>query len=225
LPERKTSSPKWPPLLVVGVTGGIASGKTTAAAMLAELGATVLSADVEGRAVMEPGEPALAETIAEFGADYLTPEGRLDRRALGERVFRDPQALAALNRITHPRIRARLEARLEQLTRRPPRSHIVVVEAAILVEAGWVSAVDRVVVIAVQPSTQAHRLIAGFGLGETAAWQRVRAQLAPEERLRYADYRLDGELPLNELRGQVSIIWQDLCRLAAAQSLNEQARV
>lgn len=225
MPESKTSSPKWPPLLVVGLTGGIASGKSTTAAMLAELGAAVVSADAEGRAVMEPGEPALAETIAEFGPDYLTPEGGLDRRALGDRVFRDPPALAALNRITHPRIRVRLEERLRRLAARPPKSRIVVVEAAILVEAGWVSAVDRVLVIAVQPSTQAHRLIAGFGLGEAAAWQRVHAQIAPEERLRYADYRLDGELPLNELRGQVTVIWQDLCRLAAAQSLNEQARV
>ena len=202
-----------PPLIVVGLAGGIASGKSTVAAMFAELGATVISADAEGRAVVEPGEPALAEIVAEFGSEYLLPDGRLDRRKLGARVFGDPPALKALNRMTHPRIRRRLEARMEALQKDPPDPPVVVLEAAILVEAGWKNVVDRLVVVAVQPSTQVARLIAGFSLSEREAWARVEAQMPAEARRKQAHYSLDGERPLTTLRNDVAAIWHHLSRL------------
>jgi dephospho-CoA kinase len=215
LARSRTTTTKWPPLLVVGLTGGIASGKSTVARMLAELGATVISADAEGRAVAAPGEPALAEIAAEFGPGFLAADGSLDRKALGRRVFENPRDLETLNRITHPRIRARLERRLRELAKQPPNPPVVVVEAAILVEAGWHSAVDRVVVVAVQPSTQEHRLIAGFGYEAVEARARVRSQMPAERRLRYADYTLNGELPLPTLRSEAAVLWRELCRISA----------
>lgn len=178
--------------------------------MLAELGATVLNADRVGHEVIAAGEPALAEIVTEFGAELLREDGELDRRKLGRRVFKDSKALAALNRITHPRIRRRLEERLEALASHPPRPPIVALEAALLIEAGWASMVDRMVVVVVQPSTQEQRLIAGSGLSQAEARARLRAQVPASRRLRYADYPLNGELPLSELRSQVTAVWQDL---------------
>lgn len=216
--ERATTR-HWPPLLVVGVTGGIASGKSTVTGMFAELGATVLNADREGHAVIAPGEPALAELVAEFGAEYLLESGDLDRKKLGGRVFGDPKALAALNRITHPRIRRRLEERLAVLAANPPQPPVVLVEAALLVEAGWRTLVDRLLVVTAQPSTQARRLIAGLGLSEAEASARIAAQLPASDRIRHADHHLDGEHPLPELRRDVHDLWRTLIELAAIRPL------
>lgn len=214
---------KWPPLLVVGLTGGIASGKSTMARMFGELGATVLNADDEGRAVVEPGEPALAELIAAFGLEYLTREGRLDRRALGAHVFSNPGGLQTLNRITHPRISARLRARLADLAQAAQRkipdaggaARIVVIEAAVLIEAGWNHLMDKIVVVQTQHSTQVSRLIAGPGLSAAEAEARVRSQIPLAARLRYADFILSGELPLSETHDHVCSLWTELRHLVA----------
>jgi dephospho-CoA kinase len=216
------NSPHWPPLVVVGLTGGIASGKSTVARMFAELGATVLDADDEGRAAVEPGEPALAELIAAFGSEYLTPAGRLDRPALGRRVFSDGKALQILNRITHPRIAERLRTRLKGLADAarngeagPPNdARVVIVEAAVLIEAGWAILMDKIVVTQSQHSTQVSRLIARSGLTAAQAEARVRSQIPSSTRLRHADFVLDGELSLSETREQVRSLWTHLRRLA-----------
>ena len=182
--------------------------------MFAALGATVLDADQVAREVVEPGQGALAEIVASFGPEVLRPDGTLDRRGLGERVFGSPAELARLNRITHPRIRTELHRKLLQLAAVPPAPPIVVVEAAILVEAGWTAMVDRIIVVVAQHSTQAARLIAEHGLTAEQASARIRAQLPARERLRFADYRVNGEAPLSEARLQVTSIWEDLVRLA-----------
>ncbi len=119
---------------LIGLAGGIASGKSTVASHLASLGAPVLDADQLARAVVAPGQPALAAIASAFGAGFLTPDGALDRKALGTRVFGDPQALATLNAITHPAIRARVEDEVAALARRGARW--VVYEAALLAEDG-----------------------------------------------------------------------------------------
>jgi dephospho-CoA kinase len=205
---------RWRPLVVAGLTGGIASGKSTFARALASEGAVVISADDLGREVVAPGEPALAEIVAHFGRSYLLADGTLDRRALAERVFGCAADLAALNRITHPRIRRRLEGRVREAQRRPPASRVVVVEAAILIEAGWQTAVDRVIVVTVQPSTQVRRLTAGFGLTEEAARARLAAQLSDAGRLRHADFRVDGEGSPVETAEQAAALMSALRRLA-----------
>jgi len=218
LPAPQTISLKWPPLVVAGLTGGIASGKTTVSRMFADLGAVILNADAEGHAVVEPGEPALAEIVAAFGPGFVLPDGRLNRRALGDRVFGSPADLKTLNRLTHPRIKERLCSKLRKLARESAPATVVVVEAAILIEAGWTDAVDKIVVVAAQPSTQVARLMAGLRLTPSQAEARVQAQLPLRQRLRHADYRIDGEAALPETREQVSAVWDDLLRLARRQA-------
>lgn len=212
--ESRAERRLWSPLVVAGLTGGIKSGKSTVSRMFADLGAVVLNADDEGRSVVEPGEPALAELVAAFGPEYLLPDGRLNRSKVAERVFGHQKELDILNRITHPRIDARLREKLAALARRPPKPPVIVIEAAILVEAGWNRLVDRVVVLNVQPSTQVGRLMAGFGLTVCQAEARLRSQMPAERRLRYGDYIINGELSLSATQQQVEAAWQDLCRLA-----------
>jgi dephospho-CoA kinase len=201
----------WPPLLVVGLTGGIACGKSTVARMFGELGATLINADHVGRDVVAPGEPALAEVIRAFGPEYLLPDGTLNRRELGNRVFSSPADLSTLNRITHPRIEARLRARLQSHARRAPNPPIVVMEAAILIEAGWNALADRVIVVTAQPSVQTARLMAGFGWTPPQAEARLRSQLPQNTRLRFADHRIEGDAPLDQVRRQVEALWDQLC--------------
>jgi dephospho-CoA kinase len=117
--------------------------------------------------------------------------------------------------VTHPRISASLTERLQALARRPPKPPIVILEAAILVEAGWAALVDRVIVVSTQPSTQIARLIAGSKMDASQAEARIRAQIPLHQRLRHAHYRLDGEAPLEETRLQVAAIWADLLRQAS----------
>ena len=202
----------WPPLTVVGLTGGLASGKTTVAGLFAELGAVLLNADDEGRALMEPGEPALAETVAFFGPGYLLPDGQLDRRALGARVFSSAGDLRVLNRITHPRIARRLRSKLLTISRTAKEGTVVVLEAALLIEAGWAPLVDKILVVSTQQTTQVARLIARSTLSHSQAQARVSAQMPLRQKLRHADYRVNGEAPLPETREQVAAIWRQLGR-------------
>jgi dephospho-CoA kinase len=215
-PTPDASCLKWPPLVVAGLTGGIASGKTTVAGFFRDLGATVMNADDEGRAVVEPGEPALAEIVARFGPEYLKADGSLDRRALGDRIFGGREDRLALNRITHGRIGERLRGQLRALAKRPPNPPVVVIEAAVLIEAGWQTAVDRTIVVVAQHSVQVARLIAGPRLTAAQAEARVRSQLPLRARLRHAHYRVSGEAPLEETKSRVAEIWREL------QSLTER---
>jgi dephospho-CoA kinase len=210
----ETDTRRWPPLVVAGLTGGIASGKSTVAALFAELGAVVLNADDEGRACVQDGEPALAEVVAAFGPEFLREDGALDRAALATRIFASRADRETLNRITHPRIAQQLGAKLAALARRPPPSRIVVVEAAVLVEAGWTALVDRIIVVMSEHSTQVQRLMGKLGLSVPQAEARVLAQLSSQERLRAADYRISGEAALEDTRRQVADVWRDLTRRA-----------
>jgi dephospho-CoA kinase len=216
--EPRTNSRRWPPLLVAGLTGGIASGKSTVARRFEDLGALILDADEEGRAVVRPGEPALAEIVAAFGPSYLLPDGSLDRRALGDRIFASRPDREMLNRITHPRIGERICSKLRKLASEAAAPQVVVLEAAVLIEAGWAGAVDKIIVVAAQHSTQVARLMAGSRLSHAQAEARVLAQLPLQARLRHADYRIDGEAPISETLDQVSAVWDDLSRLARTQS-------
>jgi len=223
-PPASVRPPLWPPLLVVGLTGGIASGKSTIARLLAERGARVISADREGRAVVRPGEPALAELAAAFGPACLLPSGDLDRPTVADRIFARAADRRALNRITHPRIEARLRRALAALQRRPPRSGVVVLEAAVLIEAGWHRCVDVVLVVATQHSTQVRRLIADLGIGPSQAEARVRAQLSLPQRLRLADLQVSGEGSPGETRRQVDAVWEELCALRGRMAVPASRR-
>jgi dephospho-CoA kinase len=191
--------------VLLGLTGGIAAGKSTVAAVLTELGAVVISADDLAREVVLPGTPALSEIARRFGAEYIGPDGRLDRKALGRRVFSDPDARRALEAIVHPRIREAFEARLACIRAADPKA-VVVYDAPLLIEAGAHEAVDRVIVVAVDEATQLRRLMARDGLTEPEARARLAAQLPLEARLKHADEVVDGTLPPARLKARLKAI-------------------
>ena len=185
----------------VGLTGGIASGKSTVAAMLRDLGAAVVDADALAREVVEPGQPALDEIVSRFGGGVLAPDGRLDRARLATIVFGDPEARQALNAITHPRI-AQLAAE-RGLALAAAGARLIFFEAALLVENGLHRGLAALVVVSVPPEIQLARLIARDGLSEEEAWRRISAQLPLAEKVKVADHVIDNSGSLTQTRTQV----------------------
>jgi dephospho-CoA kinase len=199
-------------MLLVGLTGGIASGKTTVSAMLAERGAEVIDADHIARQVVMPGTPAWCKIRDHFGPGVLHPDGQLDRQALADVVFADKSKLALLNEITHPAIFARIADRLEA---HHGQDVVVVLDAALLIEAGLADGVDVVIVVHSPREIQVERL-AAKGVGSQDARNRIAAQLEPEKRLASADIVIDNSGSLEDLGRQVDKIWEELqARLAA----------
>ena len=197
---------------VIGLTGGIASGKSTVAGMFAEHGAAVLSADEVAREVLAPGSPALEAVREAFGPSVFHPDRTLDRAALGDRVFSDPEARRRLEAITHPPIRVRIRQILADWRRALPaqRPRIVLLEHPLLIEAGHTDLIEGIILVAAQQTTQVARLTNVKRLTEEQAWARVRAQLPAEEKIPFADWVIDGEAPLPEVRRQVVQIWNEL---------------
>jgi dephospho-CoA kinase len=199
-------------MLLVGLTGGIASGKTTVSAMLAEQGAEVIDADHIARQVVMPGTPAWCKIRDHFGPGVLHPDGQLDRQALADIVFADKSKLALLNEITHPAIFARIADRLEA---HHGQDVVVVLDAALLIEAGLAEGVDVVIVVHSPREIQVERL-AAKGVGQSDARNRIASQLEPEKRLARADIVIDNSGSLEDLGRQVDKIWEELqARLAA----------
>jgi dephospho-CoA kinase len=199
-------------MLLVGLTGGIASGKSTVSAMLAERGAEIIDADHIARQVVMPGNPAWCKIRDHFGPGVLFPDGSIDRQALADIVFGDPAKLTVLNEITHPEIFARIADRLEA---HHDQDVVVVLDAALLIEAGLGDGVDVVIVTHSPREIQVERLT-GKGLGEKDASSRIAAQLEPEKRLARADIVIDNSGSLEDLGRQVDKIWKELqARLAA----------
>ena len=207
---------KWPsPLVVAGLTGGIASGKSTIARFLAELGAITIDADRVGREVVEPGEPALAEIVKAFGRPALRPDGGMDRAWVGQRIFRDAEARQILNRITHPRISQRIASQIHRLAGEATAPQVVVVEAAVLFDAGWDEFTDEIVLVASEQRAQVARLMERQALPEGEAWTRVRAQTPWHEQAPKASWIIRGDVPLEQTRSEVTQAWQELVRMAA----------
>lgn len=193
---------------MIGLTGGIASGKSTVAALLRELGAEVIDADQLAREIVEPGCAALAEIVEAFGPAMLGPDGRLDRQRLGALVFADADKRARLNQITHPRIRAESMRRAGEAAERG--CQVVVYEAALLVENGLHRQLDGLIVVAAALETQLARMRNRDGLAEPEARKRLAAQLPLEEKVRSADYVIDTNGPIEALRPQVERAWRDI---------------
>ena len=192
---------------VIGLTGGIASGKSTVSRFLGELGAVVIDADRIGHEVLRSDSEVKRELVAAFGQQILTPGGSVSRRRLGKLAFGSPEVLSRLNRITHPRIAARAKARLERYRRDGVK---VVVEAALLLEAGWASLVDEVWVTVAAEATVLKRLKGRAGLSEPESRARLRAQLSVAEMVRQADVVIDTDCRLDELRARVVGLWEEL---------------
>jgi dephospho-CoA kinase len=192
-------------MLMVGLTGGIGSGKSEVSRLLAERGAVVVDADLVAREVVQPGSVGLARVVEEFGEDVRTADGALDRPALGKRVFADPAALARLNAIVHPLVGHRTAELVEQA--RSSGAPLVVHDVPLLVENDLGSMYDAVVVVAASPQTQVDRLVRLRGMDEQEARQRIDAQAPLADKLAIADHVLDNDGSLEDLAGQVDELW------------------
>jgi dephospho-CoA kinase len=195
---------------VVGLTGGIASGKSTVASLLRRRGAIVIDADAIARRLVDPGMPALGEIRKRFGPEFVRADGALDRKRLGELVFADAEARRKLNSLLHPLI---FEGIRQQLAT-TDASRVRIVEAALLVEsAPWESGeleLDALIVVASPPELQKQRLAAERAMSEADAAARIAAQVDAEQRTAAADYVIDNRGSLAELEEEVDRVWQQL---------------
>src|SRR3954447_4646653 len=191
--------------LRVGLTGGIASGKSTVAAILRELGAVVIDADQVARDVVAPGTPGLAAVVAAFGPEVLTEAGALDRPAVARRVFEDPEARRRLEGIVHPLVRRSAAAAEEAV----PPGVLVVHDIPLLVETGQASAFDAVLVVDVPEELQVERMMADRGWSREEALSRIAAQASREERLAAATHVLDHSGTREHLRAQLVTTYRE----------------
>ena len=191
---------------VIGLTGGIGSGKSTVSRFLAELGAVILDVDRVGHEAFKPDTEIYQQVVAAFGQQILTPGGDIDREKLGEIVFGNPESLARLNQIMHPPMHEMVSAQLDDYRRQG--REVVVIEAPLLIEVGWTSSVDEVWVTAASEATVLSRLEAEKGLSRQQALARIHSQLSSAERLRHADVVIDTDCDLGELRARVGELWR-----------------
>ena len=186
---------------VVGLTGGIASGKSTVGKMFVELGVTVIDADQLAREVVEPGTEGLTQVVGHFGSDFLTPEGTLDRPKLGLRVFSDPSALKTLESIVHPLVAALFTRRCGEAKQLP--TPYVIYENAILVETGLHRTLDKLIVVSAEHELQVARVMKRNKLTREQAEERIAAQFPLERKLEVADLVILNDNDRDALRGRV----------------------
>jgi dephospho-CoA kinase len=195
---------------LVGLTGGIATGKSTVARILAAMGVPVIDADQVARAVVASGEPALARIVDTFGPGVLAADGTLDRAALRKRIVRDPEARRRLEAITHPAIRARIAERARELEK---EGHaFVVVEAALLVETGSYRDYPVLVVVTASPETQVRRLMARDGVSPREARDTLQAQLPVADKEAVATHVIRNDGDLDALEARVREVWSVVTR-------------
>ena len=190
----------------IGLTGGIGSGKSTVAALLAEHGAVIVDADQIARDLVEPGGEALAELVTEFGPRILQADGSLSRGELASMAFSDPRATLRLNAIMHPLIRAEAERQIAEHA----DADVVVYDMPLLVETRQGDLVDEVVVVDVPEELQVERAVRLRGLDEEDVRRRMEVQAAREERVAAADHVIDNSGPLDYTRHQVDVLWEQI---------------
>ena len=195
---------------VIGLTGGIGSGKSTVARILADLGAHVIDADRIGHEVYRPGTEGHASVVATFGPGVVSADGSIDRRALGAIVFRDPAALVRLNALVHPLIAAEIQRRVAA-ARAEPGVPPIVIEAAILIEAGW-RFFDRIWAVMAPRDVAIARVMAERGLSREEVERRMAAQASDAERRRVADLVIENDGSRAELGARVEAAWRTLGR-------------
>lgn len=198
--------------MILGVTGGIAAGKSTVAKMLAAKGAVVVSADELSRQLVVPNSPVLLELVQRFSTAILNDDGTLNRQRLGDRVFSDPVARKDLEAIMHPAIARLSQQCLEQaVSRQRSTGGLVVYEAPLLYEAGAESRVEKVLAVIVDDEVQLRRLQLRDQCDVAAAQNRVDSQLSQREKARRADYVIDNSAGLDSLQRQVDAVFKELC--------------
>lgn len=197
-------------MLLIGLTGGIGSGKSTVSALLADRGAVVIDADAITRELQQPGTPVLAAMVERFGEGILNPDGTLDRQAVADAVFADHDALADLGRIVHPEVGAEIARRLHE---EAETDHVVILDVPLLVESGR-DDMAALVVVDVDPEIAVRRLVEQRGMREDDARARMARQASRDERRAKADVVIDNSGSLDDLRHAVSDAWPRLLALA-----------
>jgi dephospho-CoA kinase len=204
------------PFLLVGLTGSIATGKSTVSRMFAHLGARVIDADLLSREVVMPGQPAYVRIVEEFGPQVVQEDGSLDRKALGAIVFADPARRKRLEEITHPAIGLRQQRILSVLDEESFEG-VVLWDAALLFESGGVAKMDRVVVVFADPDTEGRRLIERDGLSEADARTRIASQMPIAEKAKLADHVIDNSGTREDTERQVRAVYGALLAELAAR--------
>lgn len=201
--------PEAPPILKVGLTGGIAAGKSTVAAMLAESGACVVDADRLTHEVTAPGGTAYDDVVARFGNGILNPDESIDRARLARLVFADDDARKALERIVHPKVRIEAARRFETAAAQW-ECRVAVFDAALLVETGAYRDFQRLIVVRCSREMQIRRLTERDGLTQAEAESRLAAQAPLENKLAVADYVIDTDTALDETRSRTAVVYESL---------------
>lgn len=207
--------PYYPPLKIpvvkiIGLTGNIASGKSSVAQMFEKLGARIIDADLVARAVVEPNRPAWNEIRDTFGAEVLNPDGTIDREKLGEIVFNDEEKRKALNEITHPRIIEEIKGLIERS--RDEGVNVTIIEAALIVEkGGWLrDIIDNLIVVSASEDSRIERLMSRNGYSREEALSRIRSQMPSAEKEKHGDFIIDNSTSLEDTESQVISIWEKI---------------
>ncbi len=195
-------------MLVIGLTGGICSGKSTVAAMFGRLGAVIIDADRVAHELQAPGQPLFEAIMSAFGREVVGNDGRIDRRTLGARVFADPELRARLEAITHPAIIAECEERIRQGA--SSGATVCLLDAALLIESGRQSRFDAIILVEASEVVQLDRLMARMGLPREEAMQRIRSQMPWAEKRRHADFVIRNDGSHEDTGRQVAAVWEQL---------------
>lgn len=197
----------------LGLTGGIASGKSAVAAMFVELGARLIDTDVIAREAVAKGSPGLKSVVEAFGQEVLDSDGELDRRRLREQIFSDQKAREKLNAIVHPAVAKQVQAEFERISQEDPGA-VALVDVPLLYETDTDKRYDAIVVVYAPPQVQMQRLMERDGVSREAAEQSLKAQMPLEEKRKKAQFVVDNSGTLQETRNQVKAVWQILCDAA-----------
>jgi dephospho-CoA kinase len=204
-------------MLRVGLTGGIATGKSTVSMMFVELGCHLVDADRITHRFFQPGEPVYTAVIQAFGERILAPDRTIDRKVLGEIVFSDPQARTKLNELVHPAVIQRQRDWLNEMEAKDPTG-VSIVDAALMIEVGTYKNYDKIIVVTCPPEVQKQRLRARLGLSEDQIEARIGSQMPLEEKVKYADFVIDTSGALPNTRRQVGEVNSKLREFAASIS-------
>lgn len=199
-------------MLKVGLTGGIATGKSYVLSVLGELGCEVMDADQTAREVVEPGQPAFEEIVAHFGGEIVGVDGRLDRPKLGAIVFNDAAQREKLNSIVHPKVFEAQARWMAEVEARNPQA-VVIIDAALMIETGSYRRFDKVVVVYCEPELQLQRLMARNNMTQEEATARISSQMPSAEKLKFADFSINTSLGFEDTRLQTVALYEQLRKL------------
>ena len=202
-------------MLKIGLTGGIATGKSFVLSVLRELGCEVMDADQTAREVVEPGQPAFEEIFAHFGSEVVGADGRLDRPKLGAIVFNDPAQREKLNSIVHPKVFEAQARWMAEVEARNPQA-VVIIDAALMIETGSYRRFDKVVVVYCEPELQLQRLMARNNMTQEEATARISSQMPSAEKLKFADFSINTSQGFEDTRLQTVALYEQLRKLKSA---------